>query len=304
MARLWHTTPAPQTPIVSPLVVRGSALLYISVSQYVYSANALDLTTHALMWSVPVHNYTQDLQYPTFVASADDLFLGSGDGVVSAVRLSDGKLAWSHQTPTPTEYPPSIWVALGADLVYAYDADGHIFALRQTDGALVWREPAGLKPDGPETLTATATSVYACGSLPGGAGPALASLDPATGAIRWQRAGDCRYNSLVEADGVIYQFGAALTAMRASDGAKLWSATTQTNDLGFTSAQVDHGVVFVAATVIYARSFIACGNWWSGGPLFCHSQAFIAAFNGATGARYWQATIVGYPRLLGGTSLQ
>jgi outer membrane protein assembly factor BamB len=305
-ARLWQTTPAPQTNIISPLLVRGSALIYISVSTGGYNANALNLTTHTLTWTVPLHNYTQDLQYPAFVANADNLFVGSGDGVVSALRLSDGKLAWTHQTSTPTDYPypPSIWVALGTDLVYAYGANGHIFALRQTDGALVWREPAGLKPDGQETLTATATSLYACGSLPGDAGPALASLDPATGAIRWQRAATCRYNSLVEANGVLYLSGATLNAMRASDGAKLWSATTQTADLGFTSVQVDHGVVFAAATVIYPHNVMVCADWWSGGALFCHSQPFIVAFDGATGAHYWQAASSGYTRLLGGTSLQ
>ncbi len=309
-ARLWQQA-APGGDSVAPLVTRGDALISMSIDNSGFRANALALNTHALKWSTPLNHFSGENQFavdqhPAFAASADMLFVGSDDGTVSALRLSDGTLAWTHALMSPAD-AAQVWVVVGADLVYAYDNAGHIFALRQTDGALVWREPAGLKPQDKQTFTATASSLYACGSVASATGAtesALASLDPATGAIRWERAAECGFTSLIESEGVVYQAGQTLTAMRASDGAALWSATTQTPDLGFTSVQADHGVVFAATSITSPHQLTFCARWWSSGTLFCHSSTYLAAFNGATGARYWQTTVGDYPSLISEPSPQ
>lgn len=297
-ARLWQRA-LPGEGIISPLALRGGALAFVSYSQPDgYRANALDLASHALRWSSPLSHFALDNQYPVFAASASLLYVGSNDGEVSALRLRDGSLAWSRAPlTTPDAALQTLWVALGASQLYAYTSGGQIIALRSADGALLWRGPAGLRPYEQTYLTPTSTSVYACVSLTTSKGDitsGLAALDPATGAIRWERAGACGVDGiggLVESAGAIYQLGPTLNAMRVSDGAPLWSASTQTTDLGFTSAQVDSGVIFVAATVIFPHDYTLCGDWWTGGPLFCHSQPFIAAYDAATGVRYWRADV-------------
>jgi outer membrane protein assembly factor BamB len=300
-AQLWQRS-LPATTIASPLALRGGALIFISYAQGSVSsmrANALDLVSHTLRWSRPFSHYEVDYLYPAFAASADLLYAAFASGGVTALRISDGSQAWSAQPlATPGgETAPLVHVILGGSALYTFDGLGRIAALRPADGALLWRGPAGLQADAPDYLTVTASGVYDCATAStanGASTSELVALDPATGAVRWERANGCGANgirTLIESAGVLYQLGATLTALRASDGMKLWSASTQTTDLGFTSAQVDSGVIFVAATVIFPRDYTICANWWSGGPLFCHSPNFIAAYDAANGAHYWSTTL-------------
>jgi outer membrane protein assembly factor BamB len=101
----------------------------------------------------------------------------------------------------------------------------------------------------------------------------------------------------IESAGILYLPGPTLTAIRVSDGATLWTAPVQAPDLGFTSIVVDSGVVFVAATGIFPHVYVFCGR-----PLFCHSQPYIAAYDAATGARYWSANAGGASLLVSGAT--
>jgi outer membrane protein assembly factor BamB len=323
-ATLWQSG-SPNRVIISPLMIRGDELIFVSYSQQDGSlANALDLTSHTLRWSSPLSNFLQgdqnrplssyqDVLYPYFAASADMLFFGSDDGAVNALRLSDGALAWSRRPTTDSAAPLTLQVTMGADLLFAYDSQGQIIALRPADGALVWSRPLGFQFSGPAHLTATDSTIYACASIPGangGSSDALVALDPATGALRWERASDCSedgINTQIESAGIVYQLGLKLTAMRVSDGAILWSANTldntqQFSDLGFISAEVDSGVIFLTASVIFPHIYTLCGDWWKGGPIFCHDPSYIAAFNATTGARYWRTDVGDAPRLTSGAA--
>lgn len=300
-AQLWQRS-LPATTIASPLALRGGALIFISYTQGSVSsmrANALDLVSHTLRWSRPFSQYEVDYLYPAFAASADLLYAAFPGGGVTALRISDGSQAWSAQPlATPGgETAPLVHVILGGNALYIFDGLGHIAALRPVDGALLWRGPTGLQADAPDYLTVTASGVYDCSTVStahGASTSELVALDPATGAIRWERANGCGANgirTLIESAGVLYHLGATLTALRASDGAALWKASTNTTDLGFTSAQVDSGAVFVIATVIFPRDYTVCANWLTGGPLFCHSQNYIAAYSAANGAHYWSTPL-------------
>lgn len=300
-AQLWRRF-LPGESIHSALIVRGDTLLYISYSQAGgLRVNALDLASHTLRWSSPLSHSAQDNTYPAFmyrafVASADLLFFGSDDGEVNALRLRDGGLAWSRAPLAPPAVPQ---LALGANQLYAYADDGQIAALRPEDGAQLWLRPPGLTPYPPDYLMATDTSVYVCVHLTAANGDlswALAALDPASGDIRWERTGTCVVDgglralvNSIESAGVLYLPGRALTAIRVSDGATLWKTPLLAYDLGFTSMVMDSGVIFVAATVVYPHDYTFCGDWWTGGPLFCHSPTYLAAYDAATGARYWRA---------------
>jgi outer membrane protein assembly factor BamB len=308
-ATLWQSESL-ENGIISPLMVRGDALIFVSYSpQDGFHANALDLTSHTLRWSSPLSHFQLDDQYPAFAASADMLFFGSDDGAVNALRLSDGAPVWSRQ-PTPGSATPlAMRVTLGASLLYAYDSAGQTIALRPADGALVWSSPYGLQPYRAAHLTATATTLYACVTIPATASSvssdALAALDPATGSMRWEHASACGQagiNTLIESAGVVYQLGPTLTAMRVRDGAILWSASTRASDLSFTSAEVDSGALFVAASVIYPHEYTICANWWMGGPLFCHNPTYIAAYDATTGAPYWRMDVGDAPRLTSGAA--
>ncbi|MGH2504375.1 MAG: PQQ-binding-like beta-propeller repeat protein, partial [Ktedonobacterales bacterium] len=316
-ASLWRRF-LPGESINSTLVVRGDMLLFISYSQADgFRANALDLASHTLRWSSPLSHVAQFNVYPgftyrAFAASGDLLFVGLDDGEVNALRLRDGSLAWSR-APLPAAMPQPSGLALGANQLYVYADDGQIAALRPADGAQLWLRPPGLTPylPTPDYLMATDTSVYVCVNLTaanGGESWALAALDPATGDIRWERAGTCAVDGLrvlmnsIESAGILYLPGATLTAIRVSDGVTLWKAPIQAPDLGFTSMVVESGVVFAAATVVYPHDYTLCGDWWTGDPLFCHSQTYLAAYDAATGTRYWRADVGDDPLLVSGAT--
>ena len=315
-AQLWRAT-EPVAGIVTSLVVTQRLLIYgafVTSSQpqptpsaiqpdptYIapppsFTLYAVDRSAHTIAWSVQISDTLSG--WITLAASSDMLFVGLGTGVVRALRLSDGALAWRKQI---AQGSGATEVVQSASLLDVITTNGIVTALHPADGGVVWTTRLPVTFQFYEPQTSLGTLLALCGT-PSGAINALFALDQLTGATLWQRSIGCEDPSPIgldaapiAMDGIVYTTAnSALLALRASDGATLWSHTTQTDDLGFTSVQVDHGVVFAAASLVNFRSLILC---WQSIPL-CHNPSFIEAFDGRTGAPYWKATWDADPALV------
>jgi hypothetical protein len=305
-ASLWRMAlPGQQTP--SQLLVAGGvviALVRTGTAPPAYELRAIDRFSHTLAWRVAIPNPPAYSGFDALATGAGLLFLGSQDGVVRALRLGDGGAAWSARiTPTNTfqQTPPSLGVvARGATLI-AYDTTGEVVSLRQSDGATLWGRQLPGSPGAyfEQQVTLTRSSLYACALDPASHLRALLALDPQTGAARWSHDSSCAFSTPVESGADLYMLDSTLlTALRVSDGALVWRGQPEDADLGYTTLQSDDGVVFAATTISNYRSISICGQWFPPGISLCHNTQYIAAFDGAAGARYWR-TADSYIGLLG-----
>lgn len=131
-----------------------------------------------LVWTFPGPQAEEGAkgQYVASGVIAGDLFLiGNGDGVLYALNLADGTLAWSFPTGD------RIWATplVVEDTVYAASLDRHLYALNLADGTERWVSV--------ETRGALATSpVLVDGALwIGDFGDHIYQVDPQTGEILW-----------------------------------------------------------------------------------------------------------------------
>jgi len=129
------------------------------------------------------------------VAAGDLSFFAGEDGVVHAVRSTDGNPRWRFYTGGAVRFPPTV----SDGRVFVGSSDGYLYALEALSGRLLWRFQAA-----PEDRTIpvfgqlistwpVATGVlvdnavaYAAAGITNYDGVHLYALDAATGAIRWQ----------------------------------------------------------------------------------------------------------------------
>lgn len=270
----------------------------------IYEVIAIDRFSHTLAWRVAFHNPPIYSGYAGLASGSGLLFLGSQDGFVRALRLSDGGVAWSARiTPASTfqQTPPSLGVVTRGATLIAYDTTGEVVRLRQSDGATLWGRQLPSAPYAyfQQQVTLTTDTLYACAYDPATHLRALTALDPQTGATRWSHDSSCVYSTPVESGGYVYTLNfTLLNTLRADDGALVWRGQPEEVDLGYTTLQSDGGVVFAATTIANIRSISVCGQWFPPGISLCHNTQYVAAFDGATGARYWR-TADSYIGLLG-----
>lgn len=305
-APLWRVALAgQQTP--SQLLVAGGvviALVRTSAAPPAYELRAIDRFSHTLAWRVAIPNPPAYSGFDALATGAGLLFLGSQDGVVRALRLSDGGAAWSARiTPTNSAQQTSLSLGVAARgaMLIAYDTTGEVVSLRQSDGATLWGRQLPSAPGAyfQQRVTLTSDNLYACGVDPASHLRALLALDPQTGATRWSYDSSCVYSTPVESGAYLYTLDSTLLdTLRVSDGALVWRGQPEDADLGYTTLQSDESVVFAATTISNYRSISVCGQWFPPGISLCHNTQYVAAFDGATGARYWR-TADSYIGLLG-----
>jgi outer membrane protein assembly factor BamB len=107
------------------------------------SVSLIDARTGATRWSVRVPQKPSELGTSHTVAS-DHLFLGSSE--LLALRLSDGKTAWSfgkgrefgdRYDPQAQHYGPPVFKD---DVIYTTERDNRLIALDARNGHLLWEE--------------------------------------------------------------------------------------------------------------------------------------------------------------------
>ena len=89
-----------------------------------------------------------------FVAPNGNVYIGSGEGEILALRQTDGSLVWSLKTKS------AIWSSPRLDksgLLFIGGIDNYLYALRADDGQLVWK----YKTDGPVVGTPLITREHA-----------------------------------------------------------------------------------------------------------------------------------------------
>ena len=316
-ASLWRA-PLPnaqQTPLrmivagdlVIALAQTGSSTSSTGVISSTYELIAIDRLSHATVWRVNLPNPPSYSGFGALATGSGLLFLGSADGSVRALRLSDGAAAWSERISPPataTQPAASLGVVARGDALIVYDSTGEVVSLRQRDGATLWGHPLP-QPSYSyylQQVTLASDNLYVCGFDTVTHARALMALNPLTGVTRWSRDAACDRAAPVESGGYVYLLNPMqLTALRASNGALIWQGLPEESDLGYTTLQGDGGAVFAATIIANYRSIHVCGQWLPPGVSLCHNTQYVAAFNGATGARYWR-TSDSYIGLLGITN--
>jgi outer membrane protein assembly factor BamB len=96
---------------------------------------ALDASDGSLLWEQQL-GITTGAGHPTTpLVTPDGIYIGAGDGSLSAFQTSDGAPRWHYKTGGTLLSSPT-----GAnEVVYVGANDGYVYALRASDGALLWQ---------------------------------------------------------------------------------------------------------------------------------------------------------------------
>ena len=224
---------------------------------------------------------------------------------VTAVRASDGATLWRHESG-------GWYTAASEGLVYTSSTDdADVFALHASDGSLAWTAFAV------GDVLAAGDGVVLVGRFDGEDPSRVQAINAADGSVRWvtQLDGINRPNVTLVGS-TVYAYGAGgagvsstsdeLFALRASDGAVLWKATTPAS--GSPAPAVGDGAVYVADNTGYVNAVrasdgtllwrVKIGPQGSGtrsslatapGVVYAGSaDGYVVALNDATGATLWR----------------
>ncbi len=108
------------------------------------------------------------------IAAHTAIVVGTLDGLLTALRPSDGETLWKYKCGAPIFSTP----CADDSLVYCADTNGDVYALRAASGRLVWKRRAGGAIVG--GLCVARGTVYA-----GSRDHRLYALDARTGVLRW-----------------------------------------------------------------------------------------------------------------------
>lgn len=319
-ARQWNVTPVNGN--MRPLIVANGLVFYASGSPYPTpqeTLSAIDATTGNAAWNVSLSGVDMMANVTAQVAANSDLlFLGSSNApagspmMVTAVRVSDGSVAWSQTLSGQTASRqvgaarlsgfgngPGRWLTASANTVFAADPSGAVTAFHAADGSVAWRSSAISSALIGASVTYGGVGLYVCQYTNFNARNPLLALDPATGRTLWQTTAQSCAGQLVEVDGVLYSASGNLSAIRASDGSVLWSDSPAAGDLSFLSLRVSEGVVVAAAAPSGGNAPVCSINVLPGGTSQCSSPGYVTALNAANGATYWRVDVYSGPYLVG-----
>lgn len=298
-ATLWRLA-FPEAPSTILHMLADNGLLIMTIDT-VTAVNivAINLSTHMQAWNINIFDFSMNWGYRALAASAGLLYVGTMDGSVQAYRLSDGRLAWTTHVSDSKVNDQWIWMIAVDDALLTYDSRGSLSRLRQSDGAVLWARTLSLSPASDAQTVSASSSVALCsaGSLSVPSRPVI--IDPATGVTLRSYQHDCTGPTPIVSGAYIYMLESyLLTVLRASDGALLWRAEPAERELGYSNLASDSGVIFVSTVVLRYSVLSLCAHVWIASIGSCPSQTYIAAFDGATGKRYWR-TVDSYDVLLG-----
>lgn len=147
--------------------VSGDLLLVAAADEI----HALDALTGAPRWRSAIPQPAAG----TMIATATQLFVPLAGGVIAALSVTDGRVAWTSRLDGVAGR-----LHLAADIraVYLSSSDGHVAALLQADGGTVWQRTLG----GTLTPPALARDRVIVGS----SNKSFYALDPRSGDQEWR----------------------------------------------------------------------------------------------------------------------
>jgi outer membrane protein assembly factor BamB len=125
------------------------------------------------------------LSSPTVVDG--EVYFGSGDGYVYALRIDTGELKWKFRTGDVVHATP----AVADGLVYVGSWDSYFYAIDATSGRLAWRFRTGDDPDIHNQVGIQGSATIANGMVYFGCRDShIYALDARTGRKRWDYSTD------------------------------------------------------------------------------------------------------------------
>jgi outer membrane protein assembly factor BamB len=213
--------------------------------------------SHALRWK---RNLGASETSPTVVGSR--LYIGTAQGNVYCLRVSDGKTLWSYDVGEPVKGA----IAYDRGRVFFGSYDGHVYSLTAATGKFVWTSPS--TPGHFYSTPAVAYSRVYVGSTD----HAVYAFDERTGARVWSYAtGSYVYGSPAVSAGrvLIGSYDHVFYALNAATGSREWT---------FTAAGPISGSATVVGRLVYFSH-----NTSNGGPGARHTYALDVR----TGREIW-----------------
>jgi|GEM_PF-3583633 len=199
------------------------------VQHYPRGVRALDAGTGETLWTVDLAIADRR---STLVADGDHLYVPlqsvveNGAGVldeVAALDPADGSERWrfSRRYIDTVGSEPVRTVSAG-DALYAVVDDDDVYRIDERPDGVRWRAEVG---DEPDRVAVAGDGVVYAASTSGDDG-ALAALEPATGATRWEISDDDLVGRPVANDEYCFHASFSLLARDPSDGSVAWRAST------------------------------------------------------------------------------
>lgn len=283
----------PGCPSFNPLT-RHSNLLVAEGKVYTCQGNTLyafQASNGEQAWSLPMEQANPTASpLQSFTAGEGLLFLSSQSGDIRALRATNGALVWRSNTYR------GVVRTLANKILYIAD-EGFVYALRAQDGRLLWQfSHEGLTL---ESLSATNIHVYVSTSAYSMTKPrasiSLDALDSQTGGLLWHQtvaissdlAGPIDTKP-GEADKTLYVVaGSTLSALRTSDGSRLWRYQ-QNNGFLLWQGPDDQRGVFLTLIEVNGVIFLPVDGYKSAFTfLSTRPKNGIVALNATNGTLYW-----------------
>lgn len=139
---------------MSGIAIADGKLATLAQSEGKQWLAVLDRTTGKLLWKVAVADEFQNAMghgpRATPTIHGQTVFVYTGEGIMVAVQLGDGKILWSKNLPKELKCKPSDYGMSCSPLVFnsmvvvhVGSPDGAVVALDQKSGAIVWKAGKG-----------------------------------------------------------------------------------------------------------------------------------------------------------------
>jgi outer membrane protein assembly factor BamB len=254
---LWSYSARAETPGLLTAnygVVYYAEIIGIGGESFNEHITALRSSNGSILWRLPItasDGFARGT--PAFLNGV--IYIGTNDGSIYAVRVSDGSVLWHvARTGGFDAIPLDISPLVDNGMVFIEGKQGPggqnqvLYALRASDGKLLWSRPQGIAPgpvvEQPQIVGGVIYSVEDVGSL--------AALKETDGSLLWKHTGDQVFSPVIVADGQVQlNSGDNVLAIRASDGTLLWKRAISfhsTLSSNSTPEAEDSGIVYIATT--------------------------------------------------------
>lgn len=181
LTKVWSDTFS--GPVSYPVIAGGMAYVTVAPnpSSYGTTLEALNLTTGAVQWSLPLGGtyFWSALAY-----DAGQVFALNYNGQLTALDATTGAQTWSVQLPGQTSFTSPPTAANGYVYTGGAGSGGTVYAVSEATGTLAWTASVMNGDDSSPVVTSSGVYVsYACQQA--------YDFNPTTGALIWHHTSSC-----------------------------------------------------------------------------------------------------------------